>query len=90
MNVNLLVVGIMAHYWNCGYTIGMVWFKYAVSTLNYFLIEVFSFPLNLVCSLRGRNVLNERGFVTPHPEKVHGTCNCRGTKCHCNIFGSCY
>ena len=30
------------------------------------------------------------GNVTPRPEKVHGTCNCRGTKCHCNIFGSCY
>ena len=28
--------------------------------------------------------------VTPRPEKVHSTCNCRGTKCHCNIFGSCY
>ena len=29
----------------------------AVSTLNYFPIKVFSFPLNLVCSFRGRNVL---------------------------------
>ena len=28
--------------------------------------------------------------VTPRPKKVHSTCNCRGTKCHCNIFGSCY
>ena len=36
-----------------------------VSILNYFLIEVFSFPLSLVCSFRGRNVLNEGGFVTP-------------------------
>ena len=62
----------------------------AVSTLNYIPNEVFSFPLNLVCSFRGRNVLKEGGFVTPHPEKVHSTCNCRGTKCHCNIFGSFY
>ena len=31
----------------------------AVSILNYFLIEVFSFPLSLVCSFRGRNVLKE-------------------------------
>ena len=29
----------------------------AASTLNYFLIDVFSFPLSLVCSFRGRNVL---------------------------------
>ena len=39
--------------------------KCAASTLNYFLIEVFSFPLNLVFSFRGRNVLKEGGFVTP-------------------------
>ena len=31
----------------------------AVSILNYFLIEVFSFPLSLVCSFRVRNVLKE-------------------------------
>ena len=49
----------------------------AVSTLNYFLIEVFSFPWNLVCSFRRRNVLNEGGFVTPRPDEVHSTCNCR-------------
>ena len=61
-----------------------------LNTLSYFLIEVFSFPLNLVCSFRGRNVLKDGGFVTPRPEKVHSTCNCRGTKCHYNIFGSCY
>ena len=29
----------------------------AVSILNYFQIEVFSFSLSLVCSFRGRNVL---------------------------------
>ena len=29
----------------------------AVSILNYFLIEVFYFPLSLVCSFQGRNVL---------------------------------
>ena len=54
----------------------------AVSTLNYFLIEVFSFPLNLVCSFRGRNVLKEGGFVTPHLYEVHSTCNCRGAYVH--------
>ena len=47
----------------------------AASTLNYFLIDVFSFPLNLVCSFRGRNVLKKGGFVTHCPEKVHSTCN---------------
>ena len=50
----------------------------AVSTLNYFPNEVFSFPLNLVCSFRGRNVLKEGGFVTPCPDDVHSICNCRG------------
>ena len=54
----------------------------AASTLNYFLIDVFSFPLNLVCSFRGRNVLKEGGFVTPRPEKVHSTCNCRSAYVH--------
>ena len=39
----------------------------AVSFLNYFLIEVLSLPLSLVCSFRGRNVLNEGGFVMPPP-----------------------
>ena len=50
-----------------------------VSILNYFPNEVLSFPLSLVCSFRGRNVLKEEGFVTPRPEKVYGTCNGRGT-----------
>ena len=50
----------------------------AVSTLNYFLNEVFSFPSSLVCSFRGRNFLKEGGFVTPPPEIVYSTCNCRG------------
>ena len=54
----------------------------AVSILNYFLIEVFSFPLNLICSFGRRNVLKEGGFVTPRPEKVHSTCNCRGACVH--------
>ena len=36
-------------------------FRCVVSILNYFLIEVFSFPLSFVCSFRGRNVLNEGG-----------------------------
>ena len=56
--------------------------KCAASTLNYFLIEVFSFPLNLVCSFRGQNVLKEGGFVTPRPNEVHGTCNCKGAYVH--------
>ena len=56
--------------------------KCAASTLNYFPKEVFSFPLNLVCSFRGRNVLKEGGFVTPRPEKVHSTYNCRGAYVH--------
>ena len=54
-------------------------FRCAVSILNYFLIEVFSFPLSLVCSFRGRNILKEGGFVTPRPDEVHRTCNCRDT-----------
>ena len=52
--------------------------KCAASTLNYFPNEVFSFPLNLVFSFRGRNVLKEGGFVTPRPDEVHSTCNCKG------------
>ena len=54
----------------------------AVSILNYFLIEVFSFPLSLVCSFRGRNVLKNGGFVTPHPKRVYGTCNRRVAYMH--------
>ena len=51
--------------------------KCVVSILNYFLIEVFSLPLSLVCSFRRRNVLKEGGFVTPRPKRVYGTCNRR-------------
>ena len=54
----------------------------AVSTLDYFPNEVFSLPLNLVCSFRGRNVLKDGGFVTPCPDEVHITCNCRGAYVH--------
>ena len=54
----------------------------ADSILNYFLIEVFSFPLNLVCSFRGRNVLKNGGFVTPRPERVYGMCNRRVSYVH--------
>ena len=57
----------------------------AVSTLNYFPNEVFSFPLNLVCSFRERNVLNEGGCVTPRPDEVHSHVTVRAhmcTKCH--------
>ena len=32
---------------------------------QYFLNEAFSFPLSLVCSFRGRNVLKKGGFATP-------------------------
>ena len=58
----------------------------AVSIFNYFLNEVLSFPLNLVCSFRGRNILKEGGFVTPHPERVYGTCNRRGAYVHKKTF----
>ena len=54
----------------------------AISTLNYFPNDVFSFPLNLVCSFRGRNVLKDGGFVTPRPYEVHSTCNCKRTYVH--------
>ena len=54
----------------------------AASTLNYSLIEVFSFPWNLVCSFRGRNVLKVGGFVTPRLDEVHSTCNCKGAYVH--------
>ena len=54
----------------------------AVSILDYFLIEVFSFPLSLVCSFRGRNVLNEGGFVMPRPKRVYSTCNHRVVYVH--------
>ena len=53
-----------------------------VSIPNYFPNEVLSFPLSLVCSFRGRNVLNEGGFVTPRPEKVYGMCNRRVAYVH--------
>ena len=53
----------------------------AVSTLNYFPNEVFSFPLNLDFSFRGRSVLRREDFVTPHPE-VYGTSNRRDTYVH--------
>ena len=57
-------------------------FRCAFSILNYFPNEVFSFPLNLVCSFQGRNVLKEGGFVTPRPDEVHSTCNCKGAYVH--------
>ena len=50
--------------------------------LNYFLIKVFSFPLSLVCSFRGQNVLKEGGFVTPLPKRVYGMCNRRVAYVH--------
>ena len=55
---------------------------YYYKLFNYFLIEVFSFPLSLVCAFRGRNALKEGGFVTPRPDEVHSTCNCRDTYVH--------
>ena len=57
-------------------------FRCTVSTLNNFMIEAFSFPLSLVCSFRGRNILKEGGFVTPCPDEVNSTCNCRDTYVH--------
>ena len=54
----------------------------AVSTLNYFPNEVLSFPLSLVCSFRGRNVLKEGGFVTPRPKRVYGMGNRRVSYVH--------
>ena len=56
--------------------------KCIVSILNYFPNEVFFFPWNLVCSFRRRNVIKEGEFVTPRPEKVHSTCNCKGAYVH--------
>ena len=56
--------------------------KCAASTLNYFPNEVLSFPLSLVCSFRGRNVLKEGGFVTPRPDEVHSKCNCKDAYVH--------
>ena len=57
-------------------------FRCAVSTLNYFPNEVFSFLLSLVDSFRGRKVLKEGGFLTPRPERVYDTSNRRGTHEH--------
>ena len=54
----------------------------AVSIPNYFANEVLSFPLTLVCSFRGRNVLKEGGFVTPRPKRVYGMCNRRVAYVH--------
>ena len=58
----------------------------AVSIPNYFPNEVLSFPLSLLCSFRGRNVLKEGGFVTPRPEKEYGTCNRRCAYVHPKDF----
>ena len=65
--------------------------RYAVSTLNYFPHKVSSFPLSLdFLSFRGRNVLRGEDFVTPCPERVYSTCNCRGVYehqvSHCGIL----
>ena len=54
----------------------------AVSILNYFPNEVLSFPLSLICSFRGRNVLKDRGFVTPHPKRVYSMSNGRVAYVH--------
>ena len=58
----------------------------AVSILNYIPNEVLSFPLRLVCSFRGRNVLKKGGFVAPRPERVYGTCNRKGAYVYQKIF----
>ena len=57
-------------------------FRCTVSIFNYFLIEVFSFPLSLVCSFRGLNVLKEGGFVTLRLDRVYGMCNRRVAYVH--------
>ena len=57
-------------------------FRCAISILNYFLIEVFSFPLNLVVHFEDEMFLKEGGFVTPRPNEVHSTCDCRGAYVH--------
>ena len=54
----------------------------AVNTLNYFPNEVLSFPLSLVCSFRGRNVLKEGGFVTSRPKRVYDMGNRRVAYVH--------
>ena len=54
----------------------------AVSILNYFPNEVFSFPLSLVRSFREQKVLNGGGFVTPRLKRVYGTCNLRVAYVH--------
>ena len=52
------------------------------SIWNYFPNEVFSFPLSLDFSFRGRNVLKGEDFVTPRSEKAYGTSNRRDTYVH--------
>ena len=54
----------------------------AVSIPNYFSNEVLSFPLTLVCSFRGQNVLKEGGFVTSRPKRVYSMCNRRVAYVH--------
>ena len=67
----------------------------AISTLNYFPNEVFSFPFfwSLVYSFRGRNVPKEGGFETPQSKvrcTVHETVGAyTNTKCHIVIFWRC-
>ena len=34
------------------------------------------------CSFQGRNVLKEGGFLTPRPDEVHSTFNCKGAYVH--------
>ena len=50
--------------------------------LNYFSNEVLSFPLSLVCSFRGQNVLNKGGFVMPRPKRVYSMGNRRVAYVH--------
>ena len=40
------------------------------------------YPLYLVCSFRGRNVLKEGGIVRPCPKRVYGMCNRRVAYVH--------
>ena len=53
-----------------------------VSILNYFWIEVLSFPLTLVCSFRGGNVIKDGGFITSRPKRVYDMFNRRVAYVH--------
>ena len=51
-------------------------YPHIFSDLGIFLSFEFS------CSFRRRNVLKDGGFVTPRPDEMHSTCNCKGAYVH--------